>query len=210
MISTTVYVSTLHEELSTDELAELLATSRASNARDGISGMLTVRGRDVMQVLEGDDKNVRDLYARISQDPRHNNVVIVWTSTHEDRRYPTWSMGFDDLRTEPRAKTPGGWPTPDLAAFPVRSGQPDDASDYVGRRAHILRRALFSGNRLMTTLGIILDGHRPETTLEPGGITRTRCSECRVFPGADGDDYPCSTAKNAIWALESALPAARN
>jgi hypothetical protein len=209
MISTTVYISTLHEELSTDELDELLSTSRTNNARNGISGMLTVRGRDVMQVLEGDAENVRDLYARISQDPRHSNVVTVWASTHDARRYPDWSMGFDDLGTEPPAKTNGSWPAPDFLAIPTLGSASGDSSDFVSRRAQVLRRALFSGNRLMTTLGIILDGHRPETTLEPGGATTVRCSECRVFPGAIGDSYPCSTAKNAIWALEAVLPPTR-
>lgn len=210
MISTTVYISTLHEELSTDELDALLSTSRANNDQNDISGMLTVRGRDVMQVLEGDADNVRALYARISQDPRHSNVVTVWTSTHDARRYPDWSMGFDDLRTEPPAQTNGSWPAPEFAAIPTLDSASGDMSDYVGRRAHVVRRALFSGNRLMTTLGIILDGHRPETILEPGGATTVRCSECRAFPGAGGDSYPCSTAKNAIWALEAVLPPTRD
>jgi hypothetical protein len=210
MISTTVYISTLHEELRTDELDALLSKSRANNASNGISGMLTVRGRDVMQVLEGDADNVRDLYARISQDPRHRNVVTVWTSTHDARRYPDWSMGFDDLGTEPAAETAGSWPAPDVAAIPNHDSASGNTTDFVGRRAQVLRRALFSGNRLMTTLGIILDGHRPETILEPGGATTVRCSECRVFPGAIGDSYPCSTAKNAIWALEAVLPPTRD
>jgi hypothetical protein len=92
MISTTVYDRTLQQRLGTDELNQLLATSRTNNARARISGMLTVRRRDVMQVLEGDANDVRDLYARISRDPRHGNVITVWTSTHQDRRFPNWSM----------------------------------------------------------------------------------------------------------------------
>jgi hypothetical protein len=207
MISTTVYVSTLSDELGTDELNELLAESRAHNARTGISGMLTVRGRDVMQVLEGDAKNVRDLYARISRDPRHSNVVTVWTSTHQDRRFPDWSMGFDNLGTEPPTEAVGEWPEPDVTVLTDSVGPSTDGTSYVARRTRVLRRALFSGNRLMTTLAIILNGHRPETLPEPGGATRVRCAECRLIP--DADAYPCPTAKNAIWALESALPAAR-
>jgi hypothetical protein len=206
MISTTVYISTLHQELGTKELDDLLERSRTSNAQHGISGMLTVRGRDVMQVLEGDASEVRDLYARISQDPRHTNVITVWTSTHNDRRFPNWSMGFDDLRKDTAAKA-GPWELDITGMHDTVSTS--GAGSYVARRAQVLRRALFSGNRMMTTLGIILDGHRPETILQPGGATKVRCSECRVFPDPDADSYPCSTAKNAIWALESALPMSR-
>lgn len=207
MISTTVYVSTLHQELDKQEIDELLASSRAHNARNAISGMLTVRGRNVMQVLEGDEQHVRDLYTRISNDPRHTDVVTVWTSTHLDRRYPNWSMGFDNLNhNAPEDGLESDWPEPNLALLPLPDTEAGDAGNYVYRRAAVLRPALYSGDRLMTTLAIILHGHRPETILGPDGHTRLHCAECRIHTGTDQEHYPCSTAKNAIWALESALP----
>ncbi|WP_167494268.1 MULTISPECIES: BLUF domain-containing protein [Actinomycetes] len=202
MIHTTVYVSTLVSPTASEDVAMMLDASRAANARRGISGLLLLRGRRVMQVLEGEEQEVESLFSRIQIDERHKDVMKVWSSNHAARRFPQWSMGFDDLDAVSLLPSSGsGWPEPTAELVGA-----DAAKDgYVARRAAVLRRALVSGDRLVAGLAIILHGHRPETVLDETSLPRVRCAECRVPPTSSATEYPCSTAQNAIWALEGVL-----
>lgn len=201
MIHTTMYVSTLADELTSDALDALLRSSRAKNEQTGITGLLVVQGRRVMQMLEGEQSAVRRLYAVIADDLRHRDVVTVWDSNAAGRRFPNWSMAFDDLNET--ADTDGRvFDVPrDGLDLPERSQ--DDAA-YARRRGLALRRALVSGEQLVVSLAIILQGHRPEEVLGDGGALRLRCAECHG--GGRTGGYPCNTARNALWAIESTLP----
>ena len=46
------------------------------------------------QVLEGKKQSVRALYEKISQDSRHNNVLVLAQRCIEERNFGDWSMGF--------------------------------------------------------------------------------------------------------------------
>ncbi|PPF17518.1 MULTISPECIES: BLUF domain-containing protein [unclassified Rathayibacter] len=199
LVFTVVYVSTLDRDLGSGEIRRLLETSRRNNVEHGVSGMLVFRGRRVMQLLEGEESDVRSLYARILADPRHEGVVTVWTSVHEQRRFPDWSMGFDELDLP--VERPASWPEPDLPEQSIDAV----ADDYLRRRSEALRSALVSSDPLVASLAVILHGHRPERVLEGGAGVRLRCAECRAFDAHDGyDSYPCATARTAIQALEAA------
>jgi len=213
MIYTLEYVSTLVRPLDEDETAQLLTTSRAYNAARGVTGTLLFRGQRAMQLLEGDEAEVRGLYRRIADDPRHTDVVRVWESRHMQRRFPDWAMQFDDLTssTTDASENPV-WLEVDLPALPDPGPETPlhETREYVRRRAIALRRALASGDRLTTTLAIILHGHRPEAVLEDDAVVRLHCAECRNNGHTDIDHYPCPTAKNAIWALEATAPRAHS
>lgn len=201
MIHTTMYVSTLEDEFTEHALNELLHTSRTRNEQAGITGMLIVQGRRVMQMLEGEHHVVRSLYDTISADSRHHDVVTVWDSSTTQRRFPDWSMAFDDL-TGSQAQAQQAWAAgTDRADL---SGLPSDVLVPVRRRDVALRRALASGEQLVVSLAIILQGHRPERILSEVGVARLRCAECHRGP-LDGG-YPCNTARNALWAIESTMP----
>jgi hypothetical protein len=201
MIHTTMYVSTLHDELDGGALEALLQRSRTRNEQSGITGLLIVQGRRVVQMLEGEQHLVRRLYDRIASDPRHHDVITVWDSTTPLRRFPDWSMAFDDLTG------PAGPLQQDWAAGPgdaQGSGLPSEDVALARRREAALRRALVSGEQLVVSLAIILQGHRPDLVLTRAGTARLRCAECHDV--SDGGRYPCNTARNALWAIESTMP----
>lgn len=195
MIHTLTYVSTLRDSLPATEIDELLTTSRQRNAEREITGVLLVRQRHVMQILEGPDQGVRDLYRRIEEDPRHADVTTVWTSSSPERRFPDWSMGYEDLDTS------SDHPSGDLAltAEAPRSVLPEQDL-FIRQRTALLRRALASGDRLIGALAIILHAHDTTSVLS-GGQLVLQCRECRA--DGDGVHYPCSTAANALWALDA-------
>ena len=209
MIFTTAYTSVMVRPMSDPELVDLLVDSRARNADRGITGLLLYRAGRVMQMLEGDVDVVRALYDRIRMDVRHQNVTNVWTSTAAERRFPSWTMGFEDLDEEDRPLLAEGRPSGRLEpggfsdAALAGSASTSEQQDYLERRQAALRRALVSGDRLVGALGIILNGHGPEVFATADGTSSVRCRECRGQDSRILESYPCPTAKNALWALEA-------
>jgi hypothetical protein len=47
-----------------------------------------------VQLLEGEEADVRATFGRIAVDPRHDEVEILFDSTTSARRFPEWSMAF--------------------------------------------------------------------------------------------------------------------
>ena len=103
-----VYVSVAAENVSRDELLEILARSRTKNAEAGITGMLLYKDGNFMQVLEGEEQAVRDLYDRIRRDPRHLGIVTLVEGQRDERCFGDWSMGFQDLGA-PEAREVSGY-----------------------------------------------------------------------------------------------------
>ena len=101
-----VYVSAATRLTNEAELAELLKECQRKNQQLGITGMLLYRAGEFMQVLEGVEPTVKELYARICQDPRHRMVTRIVERPVEKRSFPDWTMGFrvvsdPDLRKDP-------------------------------------------------------------------------------------------------------------
>ena len=210
MIFTTAYTSTMVRPMSDPELVDLLVESRARNADRGITGLLLYRQGRVMQMLEGDERVVRNLYDRIAMDVRHAGVTNVWSGLTTERRFPDWTMGFEDLDATARS-LPAGRELDDLAQDALREDArglrtSDEQADLVRRRSAVLRRALSTGDRLVGSLAIILNGHDPEPTTSSDGQAYLQCRVCRSHGEPTLDAYPCATAKNALWALEATGP----
>ncbi len=93
-----VYVSSAARELSNDELVTLLHQSREKNARLDVTGMLLYKDGNFMQVLEGPDHAVRELFEAICSDGRHRGVIRLLEQPIEEREFPGWSMAFQNLR----------------------------------------------------------------------------------------------------------------
>jgi hypothetical protein len=91
---TTVYTSTATRHLTEDDLAELLRQCLRNNARVGLTGLLLYRDGRFMQVLEGPDDAVRDVFAVIAADDRHSEVRLLLDEGITERAFPDWGMAF--------------------------------------------------------------------------------------------------------------------
>ena len=89
-----VYVSASSHLMDDEGLDAILVTSRANNTDLGLTGMLLYYEGAFMQVLEGTEENVRRIYARISQDPRHQRLTPLLEEYIPERAFPEWSMGY--------------------------------------------------------------------------------------------------------------------
>ncbi|MES2472605.1 MAG: BLUF domain-containing protein [Pseudomonadota bacterium] len=90
-----MYVSSTPRDIAPASLNEILDASRANNALLGVTGLLIYIDGGFLQILEGDERTVRELYMRICTDRRHWEVRMLLDREVEDRAFTGWSMGFE-------------------------------------------------------------------------------------------------------------------
>ncbi|HVW75528.1 MAG TPA: BLUF domain-containing protein [Rhizomicrobium sp.] len=90
-----LYVSTTLPDLTPAVLDEILTASRRNNAMMGITGLLLYIDGGFLQMLEGDERALRELHARISTDRRHWDLRLMLDREVGQRAFPGWSMGFE-------------------------------------------------------------------------------------------------------------------
>lgn len=95
-----LYVSQARKPFERAELRDLLEHSRKRNDQDGITGLLVYRYNDdfdrgnFLQILEGPDDAIEDVWRRISGDRRHHTIVVIEEGKIDKRAFADWSMGF--------------------------------------------------------------------------------------------------------------------
>jgi hypothetical protein len=90
-----LYVSHAVQELAPGALNDILVAARANNALLGITGLMLHIDGGFLQMLEGDERAVRDLYNRIAMDRRHQDPRIMLDREIPCRVFADWSMGFE-------------------------------------------------------------------------------------------------------------------
>ena len=92
-----VYLSAAVFPFSQEDLLELLEKCRANNSSLGVSGMLLFKENNFLQLLEGENQTVMNLFKKITRDPRHRKLTTLSHETISNRDFSDWSMGFHDL-----------------------------------------------------------------------------------------------------------------
>ncbi|GGB30054.1 hypothetical protein GCM10011380_19370 [Sphingomonas metalli] len=101
----------------------ILAQSRRNNGLDGISGILSIRDDQYLQLIEGPADSVGMAFERIARDPRHTDIRLLDDRMVEERQFGDWSM----------ASLPGDHPE-DAAArlrWLLRNADPEVASFFL-------------------------------------------------------------------------------
>ncbi len=98
-----LYASSAPRKFSVAELDHLLSLSRRNNRRVGILGMLLYADGNFIQYIEGLEDHVRTLYARIGEDTRHRNLMVLAEGETAGRLFSDWSMGWKQLTREETA-----------------------------------------------------------------------------------------------------------
>lgn len=110
-----VYLSASRGMLSEADIHQILNVSWRNNAADGITGMLAYHDGAFFQVVEGPDPAVDTLMARISQDPRHRNLLTLWSGQVTSPSFPEWTMAFLSLTGGVQAGEDGAVSLKDVA-----------------------------------------------------------------------------------------------
>lgn len=91
------YISTAIEGLTVLDYDDILTKARENNHKQGLTGLLVVKGGLFAQALEGEEQNVMSLFEKIKSDTRHHRVVVISKNEIEERIFPNWEMGFKDI-----------------------------------------------------------------------------------------------------------------
>lgn len=92
-----VYCSKAKQDTDSIKIFEILKTSRANNQKFGITGCLVFHNNIFVQIIEGDSKNIHNLYHNIENDNRHTEVNLLWEGHIPKRNFDDWSMAYHDL-----------------------------------------------------------------------------------------------------------------
>lgn len=114
-------------------LKTLLDQSRDFNKQNDITGILLyVKGQKItkskgrfMQLLEGEERIVRKLYKKITNDTRHGAVTLLQIGKYDERIFNEWSMGFEDSDNDTFRSADGHFNLNDIIEHCNRSAPSD-------------------------------------------------------------------------------------
>ena len=95
-----IYISAAKKLMDEPELLEILEVSRKNNQAKNITGMLIYGEGTFIQVIEGNEEDLENLYNKIERDPRHKNLIKLTDGALGKRNFADWSMGFKSVNAE--------------------------------------------------------------------------------------------------------------
>lgn len=102
-----IYLSWATIPFTEAQLQALLTQSRQRNAELAVTGILLYGNERFLQVLEGEEAVVQQVYAQIRQDVRHHNILTFANKPVTERAFPEWAMGFQVLASQQFAQVVG-------------------------------------------------------------------------------------------------------
>ena len=93
MLSYLVYISVRKSNCTEEEIEKILAACKRNNGKFDITGVLLYSEKQFVQYLEGEYREIFELYDKIKEDDRHKNIVLITSSTIKERSFPSWQMG---------------------------------------------------------------------------------------------------------------------
>ncbi|MBI1173825.1 MAG: protein kinase [Sideroxydans sp.] len=110
-----IYESRPTSEVTAEVLLDILSRTQYKNLRLGLSGLLVFHHGKFMQLLEGAEQDVKDLFEIIRRDPRHTDVKIILETNSPGRIMPSWVMGFHaDSRDSEKISEQNFYISPDV------------------------------------------------------------------------------------------------
>ena len=100
MLYELLYSSISTAALGEGGLDELLVRARQRNAQSNITGVLFFNGRKFLQLLEGSQEEVDQLFSVIREDARHCQVTVFHTGEIAERAFADWAMAYETVGTE--------------------------------------------------------------------------------------------------------------
>ena len=98
------YCSLAKEDISKDDILNILQCSRRNNEKIEVTGILLYwkKTNQFLQLLEGEENVILDLYDKICKDTRHSLSKIVYQEDILERGFEGWTMAFkgiDEINT---------------------------------------------------------------------------------------------------------------
>ncbi len=78
-------------------LSDIISVSSKHNPQSHITGIISYREGQYLQVLEGPDIEVDRLMAKISSDTRHENIWVFLNKSVTERSFRNWGISVFDF-----------------------------------------------------------------------------------------------------------------
>ena len=93
------YCSLAKEDISKDDILDILKCSRRNNEKIEITGILVYwkKTNQFLQLLEGEENVILNLYDKICMDNRHSLPRIVYQENILERGFAGWTMAFKSI-----------------------------------------------------------------------------------------------------------------
>ncbi|WP_405400970.1 BLUF domain-containing protein [Maribacter sp. Asnod2-G09] len=88
------YQSKISPELTIAEIESILINARKRNNTHEITGCLVYFEESIVQILEGEESNVLQLFDKIKSDSRHHTLDLLWEGPSRQRYFPKWDMAL--------------------------------------------------------------------------------------------------------------------
>jgi hypothetical protein len=92
-----LYTSQAAQQMSAQRIEQIVKVARYKNSEALITGILLYGNGQFMQVLEGDERRVVELFNRVARDGRHCEVDVLVMRPTSKRLFGEWSMGLLNL-----------------------------------------------------------------------------------------------------------------
>ena len=89
-----VYSSLASKKMLKSDLVIILRKARTNNRISDITGLLMYIDGYFLQILEGSEDNVREIYNKISLDVRHKDCQIIYEGDSDKRFFSRWEMAY--------------------------------------------------------------------------------------------------------------------
>lgn len=89
-----VYVSDASYNIDKGELDSIFLQTQSNNLKHDISGFLSYKNGNFLQLLEGEKNKVLQLLEVLKKDARHKNLTIVFEHQVDNRVFDDYSTGF--------------------------------------------------------------------------------------------------------------------
>ena len=92
-----VYRSTAIENFNDPEIRKMLENAKIYNEKKDITGCLLYHNQTFIQLLEGEENEVRALYSKITKDLRHRDICVLHIEENLNPLFSKFSMVYNNL-----------------------------------------------------------------------------------------------------------------
>ncbi len=91
------YHSVAKPGLTADDLSAIMESSSRNNKELRLTGCLIYHNKFFLQILEGKEEVVMEMFERIKLDDRNHQVTLLSTDESQDRIFKEWEMAYYSL-----------------------------------------------------------------------------------------------------------------
>jgi hypothetical protein len=92
-----IYMSSSKGIFDEQRLLDLLQLSKRENSRHAITGLLLHKDGSFIQVIEGEKRDIEQLYHNIENDRSHTGIMLLIKEPIQEREFPDWSMAIHNV-----------------------------------------------------------------------------------------------------------------